>query len=90
VSRRPAYVYLLRCGDRSLYCGWTHDVERRLAQHRAGRAARYTRSRQPVELAWVVELPDARSARREEARIKRLTRPQKLALVASAGRAGSP
>jgi putative endonuclease len=77
-------VYLLRCGDGSLYCGWTVDVDQRLAAHRAGRGARYTRGRGPFELAAVLELPDAASARREEARIKRLPRRQKLALVATA------
>ncbi len=74
-------MYLLRCGDTSLYCGWTFDLERRLAAHRAGRGARYTRGRLPVALAGVIELPDAASARREEARVKRLSREQKLALL---------
>ena len=82
MSDRPAFVYLLRCGDRTLYCGWTYDVERRLAAHRSGRGARYTRRRLPVEVAAVLEHPDASSARREEARIKRLTRREKLALIA--------
>ena len=81
MSERGAYVYLLRCGDASLYCGWTFDLERRLEAHRRGTGARYTRSRQPVEVAAVFELPDEASARREEARIKRLTRREKLALV---------
>ena len=78
---RPAYVYLLRCADGSLYCGWTYDVERRLAQHQSGRASRYTRTRRPVELAASRELPDATAARKEEARIKALPRGEKLALV---------
>ena len=65
------YVYLLRCADDSLYCGWTTDIERRLVAHRAGTASRYTRSRLPVELAAVVPVPDRSSALREEARIKR-------------------
>ena len=81
-----AYVYLLRCRDGSLYCGWTSDLERRLAAHRAGRASRYTASRLPVELALAQPMGDRSAARREEARIKRLTRTQKLALVAG-GRA---
>ena len=81
-----AWVYLLRCADGSLYCGWTLDVEARLAAHRAGRASRYTRSRLPVEVAWCLRLPDRTAARREEARIKRLTRAEKLALVAQAAR----
>jgi putative endonuclease len=92
VTARPAYVYLLRCGDRSLYCGWTFDVERRLDAHRSGRGARYTRRRAPLELVAVIELPDESAARREEARIKQLTRAQKLALVeaVSSSRAGAP
>ena len=79
-----ACVYLLRCADGSLYTGWTNDLERRLAAHRAGHGARYTRSRLPVELAATLPAPDACAARREEARVKRLTRAQKLALVARA------
>jgi putative endonuclease len=77
-----AWVYLLRCRDGSLYTGWTTDVERRLRRHAAGSASRYTRTRRPVELALAVEVADARSARRAEARVKGLTRAQKLALVA--------
>jgi putative endonuclease len=77
-----AWVYLLRCADGTLYCGWTVDVQQRLAAHNAGRASRYTRSRLPVELAWSRPQPDRGSARREEARIKGLTRSRKLALIA--------
>ena len=80
-AERPAFVYLLRCGDRSLYCGWTFDVDKRLDAHRAGRGARYTRARLPVEVAAVFEMPDESSARREESRIKALTRREKLALI---------
>ena len=77
-------VYLLWCrGDGSLYTGWTSDLTRRVAAHQRGRGARYTRSRLPVELAAAIPMPDARAARREEARIKRLSRAAKLALVAA-------
>jgi putative endonuclease len=80
-----AWVYLLRClADDSLYTGWTVDLNRRLAAHRAGTGARYTRSRLPVELALALPMPDASSARREEARIKRLRRAQKLVLIDTA------
>jgi putative endonuclease len=78
-----AWVYMLRCVDGTLYCGWTVDLEQRLAAHSAGRASRYTRSRLPVELAWSEPLPDRTAARREEARIKALPRAQKLALIAA-------
>lgn len=85
-SPAVAYVYLLRCADDSLYCGWTTDVEGRLAAHRAGRASRYTRSRLPVELAFVAPVADRAAALREEARIKRLSRPEKCRLA----REGAP
>jgi putative endonuclease len=79
------YVYLLRCADESLYCGWTTDVDRRVAAHVAGTASRYTRSRRPVELAAVIEVADRRAALREEARIKRLPRAEKLRLAVAFG-----
>jgi putative endonuclease len=75
------YVYLLRCADGTLYCGWTVDVDRRVAAHNAGRASRYTRTRLPVELVWSRALPDRGAAMREEARIKQLPRTAKLALI---------
>lgn len=77
-----AWVYLLRCRDGSLYCGWTTDVARRLAAHDAGRASRYTSSRLPVRLVYAKEMGDRSAAMREEARIKRLGRPEKLKLAA--------
>lgn len=76
-----AWVYVLRCRDGSLYTGWTTDLERRLARHRAGAASRYTASRLPVELAIAMPMGDRTAARREEARIKRLPRAAKLALI---------
>jgi putative endonuclease len=79
------YVYLLRCADESLYCGWTTDVDRRVAAHVAGTASRYTRSRRPVELAAVIEVADRGAALREEARIKRLPRAEKLRLAVAFG-----
>ena len=75
------WVYLLRCADGSLYCGWTIDLEQRLATHNTGRASRYTRSLLPVELAWSRPLPDRAAAMQEEARIKALPRADKLALI---------
>ena len=78
-----AWVYLLRCRDGSLYTGWTVDLERRLARHHAGVASRYTASRLPVDLELAIPMPDRTAARREEARIKGLSRAGKLALLAS-------
>lgn len=79
----PAFVYLLRCGDGSLYCGWTSDLQRRLSEHASGRASRYTRARLPVELVWAAPMASRSEAMREEVRVKRLTRAQKLDLVRS-------
>lgn len=77
-------MYLLRCRDGSLYTGWTVDLERRLTAHRSGVASRYTASRLPVELALAIPMSDRTAARREEARIKRLPRLAKLALLRAA------
>jgi putative endonuclease len=81
---QQAWVYLLRCRDGSLYCGWTLDVEKRLAAHATGKASRYTSRRLPVTLAAAWEMETANAARRMEWRIKQLTRTQKLALVGGA------
>ena len=75
------YVYMLRCGDGSLYTGATDDVARRLAVHQRGKGGRYTRSHLPVSLAYWEELPDRSAALRREAEIKRLSRKEKLALA---------
>jgi putative endonuclease len=84
-------VYLLRCRDASLYTGWTVDLQRRLDRHQAGVASRYTASRLPVELVLAIPMADKSAARREEARIKRLPRLAKLALIADQCEAdGSP
>jgi putative endonuclease len=77
------WVYLLRCGDGSLYAGSAKDLDRRLAQHAAGRASRYTRSRRPVTLAWSRRVRTWSGALREEARLKGLRRAQKDALLAA-------
>ena len=76
-----ACVYILRCGDGTLYTGWTVDVERRLAQHRSGRGGRYTRSHLPVELVYREECPTRVGAMRREWEIKRMPRGAKLALI---------
>jgi len=67
-----AFVYLLRCADGTLYCGWSTDPERRLRQHQAGTASRYTRTRRPVELVYTREFATRSEAMHEEVRIKGL------------------
>ena len=76
-----AWVYLVRCRDGSLYCGWTTDPAQRVATHNAGKGAAYTRSRAPVSLVWSEACADRSTAMRREAAIKRLTRRKKLALI---------
>jgi putative endonuclease len=78
------FVYVLRCRDGSLYTGAAKDVASRLAQHRAGSASKYTRSRGPVTVAWSRKVRTWGRALSLELRIKQLTRAQKLALVAGA------
>lgn len=76
-----SFCYILECADGSYYTGWSNDPERRLRMHNAGRGARYTRSRRPVRLVYVEELPDRASAMRRERQIKGLARKQKEALI---------
>lgn len=75
------FVYMLRCGDGSLYTGWTTDVKQRLAAHRAGRGAKYTRGRGPLELVYTEALPDKTAALQREFAIKRLTKREKENLI---------
>ena len=71
------YLYILRCGDGTLYTGITNDVENRLAAHRAGKGAKYTRGRGPLELVYREELPDHSAALKREYEIKSLSRQEK-------------
>lgn len=79
-------VYLLECSDGSFYAGVTNDLGRRVAEHNAGRGARYTRSRLPVTLVYREPAEDRGGAQRREYAIRRLPRRAKLALVRSAGK----
>lgn len=75
------YTYILKCGDGSLYTGWTNDIAARLEQHRSGKGAKYTRGRGPLELVYL-EVHDTKSeAMSREAQIKRFTKREKLNLL---------
>ena len=78
------YVYLLRCSDDTLYTGMTNDPPRRLAVHNAGTGAKYTRARRPCTMVYCEEAESRSAALSREAAVKRLTRPQKLALLSTA------
>jgi predicted GIY-YIG superfamily endonuclease len=81
VRRRAWCVYLIRCGDGTLYAGATTDLKARLAAHRAGKGARYTRGRGPLVLVHHEAQPDRSAALRREHELKRLKRAEKLALI---------
>ena len=75
------YTYLLRCADGTLYCGWTNDLNKRVAAHNAGAGAKYTKPRRPVELVYFETFATKQEAMRREAEIKSLTRQEKLSLI---------
>lgn len=75
-------VYILRCGDGTLYTGATDDFPRRLAAHRAGKGAKYTRGRGPLEPVYRENCRDMSAALKREYAIKALPREKKLALIA--------
>ena len=79
------YTYLLKCADDTLYCGWTNQLDKRLKAHNEGKGAKYTRGRRPVSLAYYEIFETKEEAMRREAAIKKLSRKDKLELVA-----GSP
>jgi len=81
VSGLEYIVYILRCGDGSLYTGITNDLEHRLAVHNSGKGAKYTRSRLPVELVYQEEFSDKSAALKREIAIKKLRKSQKEAMI---------
>ena len=76
-------VYILQCGDGSLYTGITTNVERRLLQHRTAKGAKYTRSHLPVTVVYTEDATDRSAATIREAEIKKLSRVQKLRLISN-------
>lgn len=79
------YVYLLKCADGTLYCGYTNDLNARVKVHNSGAGAKYTRSRRPVQLVYYEQFETRPEALRRECAIKRMTRAQKLALIHKKG-----
>lgn len=82
------FVYMVECADKTLYTGWTTDVQQRLKIHNAGRGAKYTRERGPVRLVYLEEVPDRRAALKRELEIKRMRRAKKLQLIGDQPRLG--
>ncbi len=89
-AEKRCFVYLLRCADGSLYCGWTDDPEKRLRAHNAGRGAKYTRSRLPVRLAYLEACESKREAQSREWHLKRLSHAEKEKLIAGAENLPAP
>lgn len=75
------YVYILKCGDGTLYTGWTNNLEKRVQAHNTGKGAKYTRARLPVELVYFEGFEEKVDAQRREYRIKKLSRKEKLKLI---------
>ena len=75
-----SYKYILKCSDKSLYTGWTNDIEKRLKSHNEGKGAKYTRGRTPVELVYLEEFDTKEAAMKREAAIKKMSRAEKLKL----------
>ena len=75
------YVYIVKCRDQTLYTGWTNQLEKRIEAHNAGKGAKYTKARLPVEMLYHEEYPTKEEAMRREAAIKKLTRKQKIELI---------
>ena len=76
------FVYIVECADGTLYTGITTDIDRRLLEHNYGsRSAKYTRSRRPVKLIWYIEVENRSQASKKEARIKKMTRANKLEMI---------
>lgn len=74
------FCYILECSDGTYYTGWTTDPERRVAQHNKGTGARYTKTRRPVKLVYLEEVPDKIAALKRERAIKALPRKKKIEL----------
>ena len=79
---KPWYLYLVRCGDGTIYTGISHDVARRLAEHRGGRGARYLRGRGPLTLARKVRVGHVGDALKVERKVKRMSPARKEKLIA--------
>ena len=77
-------MYVLRCGDGSLYTGWTNDLKQRLAAHQSGKGAKYTRGRLPIDMVYYEELPDKSTALKRENELKNLKKAEKELLIQQA------
>ncbi|GAA0071475.1 GIY-YIG nuclease family protein [Clostridium sardiniense] len=75
------YVYIIRCKDKSLYTGWTNNLERRFRAHKEGKGAKYTKGRGPLELVYFEEFEEKIKAMKREYEIKKMSREKKLKMI---------
>ena len=79
------YTYIVECADGTLYCGWTNDLEKRMAAHNEGKGAKYTKPRLPVKLVYYESFETKEEAMSREWHIKHLTKAKKLELIKNQG-----
>lgn len=82
------FVYMLVCGDESIYCGYTNDLEARLSAHNSGKGAKYTKSRLPVQMVYHESFETKSEALKREVAIKKLSRREKMHLILYGGNHG--
>ena len=75
------YTYILRCADNSLYTGWTNNLDRRVSAHNAGKGAKYTKARLPVQLVYFESFKTKEEAMRREYFIKKMSKKEKEKLI---------
>lgn len=80
-SNNPYYVYMVECVDGTFYCGISQDTAKRVEKHNIGKGSKYAASRRPVKLVYFAEVENKSVALKEEYRIKKLSRKQKLILI---------
>lgn len=80
-ERKMNYTYIVKCSDGTLYTGWTNNLDKRIACHNAGKGAKYTKSRCPVELVYFEEFNTKVEAMRREYEIKQMKREMKIQLI---------
>lgn len=81
IAENMNYTYILKCKDGSLYTGWTNNLDKRIADHNAGKGAKYTKRRRPVELVYYESFDTKEDAMKREYEIKKMKRSEKIELL---------
>lgn len=83
MEEKKYYTYILLTERNTLYCGYTDDVEKRFEKHQRGEGAKYTHVNKPIKIVYKKEFATKSEAMKEEYRIKKLKKSEKLALINS-------